>query len=47
LDEAFLAALEAGLPACAGIALGIDRLAMVALGEPELAAVMSFDDERA
>ncbi len=47
LDTAFLAALDAGLPECAGVALGIDRLAMVALAKSRLSAVMSFDDEHA
>lgn len=47
LDTSFLAALEFGLPRCSGVAMGLDRLAMVALGESSLAAVMSFDDERA
>ena len=32
MDEDFLAALTLGLPPCAGIALGFDRLAMLAAG---------------
>ncbi len=39
LDEAFLAAV-AKLPPCAGIALGFDRLAMLACGASRIAEVM-------
>ncbi|MEE4661065.1 MAG: EF-P lysine aminoacylase EpmA [Halieaceae bacterium] len=46
LDEALLAALEAGLPACAGVALGLDRLLALKLGESSLARVLSFDWSR-
>lgn len=42
MDEAFLAALEAGLPPCGGIALGIDRLVMVLAGATSLDAVIPF-----
>jgi lysyl-tRNA synthetase class 2 len=42
LDEAFLSALERGLPACAGVAVGLDRLLAVALGFDRLAPALSF-----
>lgn len=47
LDTHLLAALEAGLPECAGVALGIDRLLMLALRAPELAQVLPFASDRA
>ena len=47
LDERFLAALEAGMPECAGVALGFDRLLAVALGAARLGDVMAFGIERA
>jgi lysyl-tRNA synthetase class 2 len=47
LDQRLLAALAHGLPDCAGVALGFDRLVMVALGLPSLAAAMSFSADRA
>ena len=47
VDEALLAALAAGLPACSGVALGIDRLLMAMLGTPRIADVLAFDFNRA
>ncbi len=44
-DPHFLAALDYGLPTCAGIALGVDRLLMVLTGTPELDAVVAFPPE--
>lgn len=42
LDHGFLAALEHGLPACSGCALGIDRLVMVLCGKQTIDQVMAF-----
>ena len=42
IDQALLAACDAGLPPCAGVALGIDRLIMVAKNCQKLSQVMSF-----
>ena len=47
MDEHFLAALAAGLPDCAGVALGFDRLVAVAAGAAGLGDVLAFPIERA
>jgi lysyl-tRNA synthetase class 2 len=47
VDERLLQALEHGIPACSGVALGLDRLLMVLTGAASLAEVMSFDWDRA
>jgi lysyl-tRNA synthetase class 2 len=46
-DVNLIDALAHGLPDCAGVAVGIDRLLMLLLGLPELAAAMPFAWSRA
>jgi lysyl-tRNA synthetase class 2 len=47
LDERLLGALAHGLPDCAGVALGLDRLLMVQAGRRRLDEVLAFPLERA
>ncbi len=46
LDESLLAALAAGLPDCSGVALGVDRLLMLATGETDLRRLLAFAWDR-
>ena len=47
LDERFLSALGQGIPDCSGVALGFDRLVMLAAGKRSLDEVMAFSSSRA
>lgn len=47
LDHLFLDAMKYGLPSCAGIAVGIDRLLMAITGIDDIREVLTFPIERA
>jgi len=47
IDQNLLAALSTGLPECAGVALGVDRLLMVICGVESLDEVLAFPSSRA
>jgi len=47
IDQRLLTALKHGLPSCAGVALGIDRLVMLALKQTALQEIISFDTNHA
>ena len=42
IDTRLLAALQAGIPNCSGVALGVDRLLMIAMGTESIREVISF-----
>lgn len=46
-DEHLIAALAEGLPPCAGVAVGLDRVLMLLLDKPTLAEVLPFEHARA
>lgn len=45
IDPKFMAALQHGMPACAGIAIGVDRLLMSLSRQKDLADVISFANQ--
>jgi len=47
VDQHLLDAMAEGLPACAGVALGVDRLLMAMLGSVSIGDVLAFDFARA
>jgi lysyl-tRNA synthetase class 2 len=47
MDTELLDALAAGMPETAGVALGLDRLLMVAIGARHIDQVLAFPVERA
>lgn len=46
-DSQLIAALKHGLPGCAGVAIGLDRLLMVLTGTDHINDVLTFPFDRA
>ena len=42
-----IAAMDAGLPDCCGVAMGFDRVVMLAVGPTSIDLVLAFPSERA
>ena len=47
IDSRLITSMRAGMPACAGVALGFDRLVMLAIGSGEIEDVLAFPIETA
>jgi len=47
IDYKFIKALKSGIPACSGVALGVDRLLMLALDKGSIDEVITFTIDRA
>ncbi len=47
VDHRLLAAMQHGLPDCAGVAIGVDRLVMLAAGANRIDEVIAFPVDRA
>lgn len=46
-DQRLVAALQHGLPDCSGVAMGLERILMLAYGKQDIAEVLAFDFSRA
>lgn len=46
IDQRFIAALRQGMPSCSGVALGVDRLLMIAVGAQSIDEVIPFPIDR-
>ena len=47
IDQHLLSAMQHGLPACTGVAVGLDRLLMLLTQAQDIKTVLGFDSERA